>query len=91
MKIVINTCWGGFGLSDEAAIILKKDKWDPIDRTDADLIALIEERGSEFVSGYCANLEIFEIPDEATDWQIDEYDGNEGLIAVINGKIERFR
>jgi hypothetical protein len=45
-------------------------------RSDPDLVALIEERGSEWASGRCANLEVVEIPDDV-EWTIEEYDGNE--------------
>lgn len=91
MKIVVNRCYGGFGLSVEAVKMLNelgKDEY--IDRTDTDLIVLIEKKGSKFVSGCCADLEVVEIPNEATDWEINEYDGSEEIIAVVNGKIKHF-
>jgi hypothetical protein len=78
-KIVINKCFGGFSLSDEACQILgvehqgyfvKRD-WQP-------LIDLIEEKGSDFVSGSSAELAIVEIPDDV-DYGIEEYDGNEWI------------
>ena len=45
------------------------------DRTDLDLIAVVEELG-DAASGYCAKLKIVNIPD-GTNWDIDEYDGFE--------------
>lgn len=83
MKIVINSCYGGYGISKEAKEILGIN----IKRTDKKLIALIKERGSEFVSSGFAKLEIVDIPDNATDWEIDEYDGWESITYVIDGKI----
>jgi len=44
-------------------------------RTDADLIAVIEEMG-EASSGCLADLKIVEVPDDVK-WHIDEYDGCE--------------
>lgn len=83
-KAVFNYCYGGFSISEEAAEILSLKKGRPVDthvfddmgRDDADLIALIEERGSEFVSGDCASLSIVEIPEGLT-FSWDEYDGME--------------
>jgi len=49
----------------------------PRDRTDADLIQVIEELGAD-ANGVCAELEIVEIPD-GIEWEIDEYDGNETI------------
>jgi len=89
MKIVINTCFGGFSLSDFAATALELDsRYDYIPRTDARLISLIEEYGSELCSGSYAELEVVNIPDEATDWTIQEYDGNEDVLYVLDGKIQ---
>ena len=44
-----------------------------LERTDSDLIALIEEKGSYFVSGYNSELGIVEIPD-GIEWEIAEND-----------------
>lgn len=87
MKLVLNKCFGGFGISDSAAEILGIDEYDFIDRDDGNLIALIDEKGSEFVSGSFAKLKIVEIPDSTTDYVIDEYDGMERVIYVLNGKL----
>lgn len=87
MKLVINKRFGGFGISNSAAEILGIDKYDFIERENEDLISLIEEKGSEFVSGSFAKLQIVEIPDSTTDYIIDEYDGMERVIYVLNGKL----
>ena len=90
MKLVLNKCFGGFGISDSAAEILGIDEYafyDFIDRDDENLISLINEKGSDFVSGPFARLEIVEIPDSYTDYTIDEYDGMERVIYVVNGKL----
>ncbi|MBS6168851.1 MAG: hypothetical protein KIC65_09595 [Firmicutes bacterium] len=47
-------------------------------RTDTDLINLIVEKGSEFVSSPLSSLEIVEIPDDI-EWEIEEYDGMEWI------------
>ena len=74
-----------------------------VSRTDPVLIDLVEREMSmnprktgypffgnynKIVSGLCARLKVVEIPDEATDWKIDEYDGSESLIYVVDGKIQ---
>jgi hypothetical protein len=41
-----------------------------IDRTDADLVAVIEELGTEVASGRYSRLEIVTIPDDVTQWFI---------------------
>ena len=89
MKIVINVCFGGFGLSDEAeAFFEKRIEWlnDSELRTNPLFIQKVEEK-SEWVSNDCSKLKVVEIPDEATDWEINEYDGWENIIYVKNGKI----
>ena len=91
MKIVINTCYGGFSLSDMAIKALGLETpfyYSDISRTDERLIALVEQN-YETVSGFYSHLEVVEIPDEATDWMIDEYDGAEDIIYVVDGKIHR--
>lgn len=49
-----------------------------IDRTDADLIHVVETIGSARASGWAAKLAVIEIPD-GVDWELDEYDGRESV------------
>lgn len=85
-KVVINKCYGGFGLSDMALALYRERAgiennqtqfWDnEIARDCPILVAMIEELGSASVSGVYADLRIVEIPDDV-EWYIDEYDGME--------------
>ena len=91
MKIVINKCFGGFGLSEKAREILGIDNsFDEyqIDRNDPKLIEVVETLGDE-ANGNYARLRVVNIPDDSTDWEIDEYDGAEKVLFVVNGKIGR--
>lgn len=86
MKIIINDCYGGFGVRDD---ILKKynlhETNDKKLRTNPILIDLIES-GKEISAEY-ADLKVVDIPDYSTDYFIDEYDGMESVLYVIDGKI----
>ena len=86
-KLVINTCYGGFGLSERAlkalAIIKGMTEESPehlrvwqygIPRHDHDLVDVVELLGAE-ASGDSANLEIVTI--EGAHFRIKEYDGYE--------------
>lgn len=108
MKVVINACHGGFGLSEaafEKFLDRKGIAWEKQhrvdydlheyyhaghlgdekhfsysqeiveDRSDPDLIAVVEEMG-EGANGEYARLKVVEIPDYV-DWYIEEYDGLE--------------
>lgn len=80
MKIVINVCYGGFGLSERAIEQLKKlgverDYYRDIERNNPLLIQTVEHLGKE-ANGVCAELKIIEIPD-GVEWYIEEYDGME--------------
>ena len=83
MKIVINSDYGGFGLSDEALELYanKKSKsaddiyFFDIPRDDPDLIEIVEHLGQKSNDSY-AELKIVEIPDDVK-WMICEYDGSE--------------
>ena len=87
MEIVINTCYGGFSVSEEAVRFFNLDSvYSYIDRQDPVLIKKVKEN-PDWVSGRFANLKVVDIPDEATDWIIDEYDGLERIMYVLNGKI----
>lgn len=92
MKLVINTCFGGFRIKPEIVRKYGLDKCNPagyeIDtnsRTNKKLIELIESGIN--CSGMCSKLAVVEIPDEATDYCIEEYDGAEYVLYVIDGKI----
>ena len=85
MKIVINTCYGGFGLSEYAKTILSPNHIDS--RTDPNLIALVEKNSKKASEKFFAELAVVEIPDDATDYMINEYDGAEDVIYVLNGKL----
>ena len=87
MKIVINKCFGGFSVNDNIIKMLNlKSRYD-LNRTNAKLIELIES--GEDVNGDYSNLAVVEIPDDATDYIIDEYDGFEYVLYVLDGKIKR--
>jgi len=89
MKIVVNKCYGGFSISDKAAHglgITEEDSY-AIRRDDPVLIEAIERFGSDYASGYLAQLEIVDLPSNTTDWMIEEYDGYETVYYVVNGLI----
>lgn len=91
MKFVLNKCYGGFGLSDWALWKLYIDPhnidWDDFPaRDDPELVSLVEQYPNK-VSGDCAELQVVEIPDNTTDWEMDEYDGFESITYVVDGKI----
>lgn len=82
--IVINDCYGGFGLSDRAekeyrilAGIPLDQEWSgrEIPRDDAYLVRVVKELGMA-ANGPHANLKIVEIPGDV-EWTVEEYDGVE--------------
>lgn len=81
--VVINTCYGGFGLSQRAikeymtlAGLTETDFHDrDIVRDDPYLVKVVRELGMG-ANGPHANLKIVEIPGDVS-WHIGEYDGNE--------------
>lgn len=84
MKIVINDCYGGFGLSEEAEelYVQKKNISGPLRgdilRNDSVLVEVVETLGDK-ASGKYSELTVVEIPDDVTDWRIEEYDGWEHI------------
>jgi hypothetical protein len=83
--IVINRCYGGFGLSQVARELLAQrknismEKFNIFDirRDDKDLVAVVQELGAE-VNTVHSELKIVEIPEDVK-WYIDEYDGMEAV------------
>lgn len=94
MKLVVNARYGGFVLSNEALEKLQKLKGterinldDDKTRADKDLVSIVEELGSK-ASENLSDLRVVEIPNEATDYYIENYDGVETVHYVIDGKIK---
>lgn len=93
MKVVVNNCYGGFKLSEEAykyiGIPYKKEygfifpeNSDWLDsyecRTNHKLIEFIEKFGQDRASGNFSKLKIEEVP-SGTLFRIQEYDGSEWI------------
>lgn len=86
-KIVINRCFGGFGLSKEAYRFLGLE-WDgygfkyssDIERVDPKLVECVEILGP-LANGRCSELKVVEIPDDVI-WEISDYDGLETVEEV---------
>ena len=77
-KIVINRCYGGFGLPAQVCAELDCSKYDyrEHDKRNDPLLVECVERLGEAASGAYANLKVVEIPDDV-EWTIQEYDGSE--------------
>ena len=77
-KIVINNCYGGFGLSKDALDFLRLNNVNTentIERDNPFLIQVVENLEEKANNQY-SNLRIVEIPD-GVEWEISEYDGME--------------
>jgi len=83
MKVVINRCFGGFGISEKALdrynelADTKLEAYYGMGRADPFLVQVVEELGAE-ANGFAADLKIVEIPDDVK-WYIHEYDGLEAV------------
>ena len=79
MKIVINNCFGGYGLSQD---FLEKygEEFNSFERNDPKLVAAVEEFGESESSGFYSNLRIREIPDDFTEYEIENSDRKENMI-----------
>lgn len=81
MKIVINKCFGGFSLSDEALTLYNEltgkniEYSRDIERHDQTLIYVVRKLG-KLANGPHANLKIIEIE---FDYSIEDYDGKESV------------
>lgn len=83
MKIVINECYGGFEVPDEFYEEWITSGYSGDIRTNERFIEFVGD-GYEF---NCSELVVAEIPDNATDYFINEYDGMETIFYVVDGKI----
>ncbi len=87
MKVVINTRYGGFGLSPKALMILDAELGvsntghHQIARHDPTLVRVVEQLGEE-ANGDFASLKVIEISDDR--YYIEEHDGWEGVWTPSN-------
>lgn len=99
MKMILNKCYGGFHLSDKAEAMFAEIIGVNVEdfccdfadgyRTHPALIAIVEELGKEAYDDEVSELVILELPDNTTDWFVDEYDGYETVYYVVDRKIKR--
>ena len=81
MKVVINTCHGGFSVSEAARQYISEKigryvgPYPDLKRNDPILVEAVEQL-AEKASGGFAELKIIEVPDDVK-WHIEEYDGKE--------------
>ena len=85
MKLVINPCYGGFDINEKWKAENCGENCKEDCRKCAKLIHAIEDR--ENVNGNYSRLAVVDFPDEATDYEILDYDGSESLLYVLDGKI----
>ena len=77
MIILANKTWGGYRNTDEFVKHFGID-FGPRDNPEYVEFYQTHDRGD---IGFCY------IPDDATDWDIMEYDGKEWVVYVLNGKL----
>jgi len=75
MKIIINKCFGGFGIKKEILKQLNLTDDDDL-RTNPQLISLLEKNID--ISSNWSKLKVVEIPDDIT-YTIEDYDGVEHI------------
>ena len=85
MKVVINGCYGGFSLSDEALAYLgipggSRYTYDD-DRANPKLVECVEKLGEAASHGLGSSLYVVEVPDDV-EWTITDYDGIEQVEEV---------
>jgi len=95
MKVVINSCHGGFGLSQAAFRMLDEintpKEHDEVyllyNRHDPNLVRVVETLGQK-ASGEHSELEVVEWPD-CVPYKIDEYDGWEKVTIDVAGLLDK--
>lgn len=90
MKIVLSKSWGTFNLPEEFCSlynITTFEEREAVERTDERLIAFVEANYAKDSKPRKKRLKVVEIPEEATDWEFNDYDGMESITYVVGGKI----
>ena len=94
MEVVLNGCYGGFGLSDEAEELFhkrtgieRKEVWGYEDyRANPILVDIVKELGDR-ANRRSSDLYIVEIPDEYDYW-VEDYDGVETLHKTVRFELQ---
>ena len=85
MKVVINGCYGGYSLSDEALAYLGIPGGSPFaydnDRANPKLVECVEKLGEAVNRDSASSLYVVEVPDDVK-WIITDYDGVEQVEEV---------
>jgi hypothetical protein len=79
MKIVINRCYGAYGLSPRAKRLFRRiEKCETYEagRDNPTLVRIVEKLGEAAGDGHGTKLKIVEVPDDVN-WYIQEDDGME--------------
>lgn len=76
MKIIINSDYGGWSSAPDHC----REICHPNKRTDPKAIEFVEQHPDE-----CGDLKVVDLPDETTDYVVDEYDGKEVITYVVDG------
>lgn len=85
MQYIINRNYGCFRVPKEVQSMIGCDLYDDGDdiRTNRIFIDWVLTHEFSVESSLC----VVDIPDKATDWKLQEYDGFESIIAVVDGKL----
>ena len=89
MKVIFNDCFGMFNWNDAALLYFEKHGYDEMacyeyeNRTNPVFVEYVEKHK---IRCNGTDLELAIIPENATDWWIDEYDGLEKVWYVLDGK-----
>lgn len=100
MKILVNKKYGGFDLNEEFIKEFSEQfpeigedeliaiRFGDFYRTNKKIIKAIEDFGIDKAGRFSyTDLRIITIPDECTDWTIEEREGYEQIIYVLDGKL----
>ena len=83
MKMLLNRDYGGFCIKSDLMTFVKGDE----DERFCDALIKMVEKGVDISEDGDNSIEVVNIPDNATDYYINEYDGFEEILYVVDGKI----
>lgn len=88
MRVVINACFGGFHIDQEIKDMLgiTTDEESVRTRTNPKLLTHVE-MGRNTTNWRTCKPVVLTIPDNVTDWEIEEYDGLESITYVVDGML----